>query len=201
MRDVDTHWIVRQMIGSDAKDFAKADDHAPGDEIFRAEDICLPRATGGLAVDHVSLSLRAGEILGIYGLMGAGRSELFDCIMGRHRPCDRQDLHRRRGGARARHRRGRIRARPGADSGGPPARRAGVDPVGRQQSDARQPGALHAVLPHPRRRRERQRGRHDGQRAVDQGCRPGAGGLVAVRRKPAEGGDRQGAADRARRCC
>jgi erythritol transport system ATP-binding protein len=37
-----------------------------------------------LAVDHVSFSVRAGEILGLYGLMGAGRSELFDCIMGRH---------------------------------------------------------------------------------------------------------------------
>lgn len=84
MKNVDTKWIVRQMIGSDAKDFAKADDHRPGAEVFRAEEICLPRATGGLAVDHVSLSLRSGEILGIYGLMGAGRSELFDCIMGRH---------------------------------------------------------------------------------------------------------------------
>ncbi|TGW07114.1 sugar ABC transporter ATP-binding protein, partial [Mesorhizobium sp. M2D.F.Ca.ET.145.01.1.1] len=84
MRNVDTQWIVRQMIGSDAKDFAKADGHQPGAEIFRAEEICLPRVTGGLAVDHVSLALRAGEILGIYGLMGAGRSELFDCIMGRH---------------------------------------------------------------------------------------------------------------------
>jgi len=84
MKNVDTQWIVRQMIGSDAKDFAKADDHKPGAEVFRAEDICLPRATGGLSVDHVSLSLKAGEILGIYGLMGAGRSELFDCIMGRH---------------------------------------------------------------------------------------------------------------------
>ncbi|TIM48055.1 MAG: sugar ABC transporter ATP-binding protein, partial [Mesorhizobium sp.] len=84
MKNVDTRWIVRQMIGSDAKDFAKADGHVPGEEIFRAEDICLPRVTGGLAVDHVSLSLRTGEILGIYGLMGAGRSELFDCIMGRH---------------------------------------------------------------------------------------------------------------------
>ncbi|TIW76097.1 MAG: ATP-binding cassette domain-containing protein, partial [Mesorhizobium sp.] len=62
----------------------KADGHQLGAEIFRAEEICLPRVTGGLAVDHVSLALRAGEILGIYGLMGAGRSELFDCIMGRH---------------------------------------------------------------------------------------------------------------------
>ncbi|MDQ6433955.1 sugar ABC transporter ATP-binding protein [Mesorhizobium sp. LHD-90] len=84
VRNVDTQWIVRQMIGSDAKDFAKPDGHEPGAEVFRAEEICLPRATGGLAVDHVSLTLRAGEILGIYGLMGAGRSELFDCIMGRH---------------------------------------------------------------------------------------------------------------------
>jgi len=33
----------------------------------------------------VSLSVRAGEIFGIYGLMGAGRSEFFECIMGRHR--------------------------------------------------------------------------------------------------------------------
>jgi erythritol transport system ATP-binding protein len=82
--NIGTQWIVRQMIGSDAKDFAKADDHKPGAEVFRAEAICLPRATGGLAVDNVSLSLKAGEILGIYGLMGAGRSELFDCIMGRH---------------------------------------------------------------------------------------------------------------------
>jgi erythritol transport system ATP-binding protein len=84
MGNVDTQWIVRQMIGSDAKDFSKTGDHSPGAEVFRTEEICLPRATGGLAVDHVSLSLRAGEILGIYGLMGAGRSELFDCIMGRH---------------------------------------------------------------------------------------------------------------------
>jgi erythritol transport system ATP-binding protein len=82
--DVDIPWIVRQMIGSDAKDFSKGGDHALGGEVLRVEAMCLPRETGGLAVDHVSLSLRAGEIVGLYGLMGAGRSELFDCIMGRH---------------------------------------------------------------------------------------------------------------------
>ena len=84
VKNIDTQWIVRQMIGSDAKDFAKSDGHQPGAEVFRAEEISLPRETGGLSVDHVSLSLKAGEILGVYGLMGAGRSELFDCIMGRH---------------------------------------------------------------------------------------------------------------------
>ena len=84
VRDIDTKWIVRSMIGSDAKDFAKGDNHELGKEAFRAEEISLPRSTGGLAVDHVSLSVQAGEILGIYGLMGAGRSEFFECVMGRH---------------------------------------------------------------------------------------------------------------------
>ena len=84
VKDIDTRWIVRSMIGSDAKDFAKQVEHEMGAEVFRTQDICLPRAQGGYAVDHVSLGVRKGEILGIYGLMGAGRSELFECIMGRH---------------------------------------------------------------------------------------------------------------------
>jgi erythritol transport system ATP-binding protein len=85
MANVDLAWIIRKMIGSDAKDFAKRGDRELGAEIFRATDICLPRRSGGYAVDHVSLSARRGEIVGIYGLMGAGRSELLECILGRHR--------------------------------------------------------------------------------------------------------------------
>ncbi|PWE53248.1 sugar ABC transporter ATP-binding protein [Metarhizobium album] len=84
VKDIDTRWIVRSMIGSDAKDFAKEVDHELGGEVIRLDNITLPRSQGGYAVDHVSLSVRKGEILGIYGLMGAGRSELFECIMGRH---------------------------------------------------------------------------------------------------------------------
>jgi erythritol transport system ATP-binding protein len=84
VKDIDTRWIVRSMIGSDAKDFAKQVDHPLGAEVLRTEEVSLPRAQGGYAVDHVSLSIRKGEILGIYGLMGAGRSELFECIMGQH---------------------------------------------------------------------------------------------------------------------
>ena len=85
VKNIDTQWIVRSMIGSDAKDFAKSVNHTIGEERFRAENITLPRTTGGLAVDNVSLSVRAGEVLGIYGLMGAGRSEFFECVKGQHR--------------------------------------------------------------------------------------------------------------------
>lgn len=44
----------------------------------------VPQATGnGLSVDGVDLSVRAGEIVCIYGLMGAGRTEMMECVAGR----------------------------------------------------------------------------------------------------------------------
>jgi erythritol transport system ATP-binding protein len=84
MDGVDVPWIVRNMIGAASKDYAKTEEHPFGRELFRAEEVCLPRQGGGMTVDHVSFGLRAGEIVGIYGLMGAGRSELFECIMAQH---------------------------------------------------------------------------------------------------------------------
>ncbi len=84
MKGVDIPWIVEAMIGDKSKDFSESLGHGFGDEVFRAEDICLPKLGGGYAVDHVSFSLKAGEILGLYGLMGAGRTEFLECIMAQH---------------------------------------------------------------------------------------------------------------------
>lgn len=84
MQGVDVDWIVRNMIGESGKDFPKEIEHPFGDEVFRAEHVSLARVGGGLLVNDVSLSLFKGEILGIYGLMGAGRSEFLECAIGRH---------------------------------------------------------------------------------------------------------------------
>ena len=84
MAQIDVPWIVRQMVGRETKDFSRPVGHTRGAEVLTLRDVTLPRKGSGLLVDHVSLSLHAGEIIGIYGLMGAGRSELFECILGVH---------------------------------------------------------------------------------------------------------------------
>jgi erythritol transport system ATP-binding protein len=85
MADVDVPWIVRQMVGASTRDFARAEDHRFGDTVLQVTGARLPRGNApGWVVDDVSIGLRRGEIVGIYGLMGAGRTELFECIFGCH---------------------------------------------------------------------------------------------------------------------
>jgi erythritol transport system ATP-binding protein len=79
--DIDIPWIISQMVGP--IETAPATDHLPsGDPLLVVEDLVLPRQGGGFVLDHVSLTVRAGEIVAIYGLLGAGRSELFECLIG-----------------------------------------------------------------------------------------------------------------------
>jgi len=48
------------------------------------EGLTVPSASGtGYAVDHLDLEVKAGEVVCIYGLMGAGRTEMMECVAGR----------------------------------------------------------------------------------------------------------------------
>jgi erythritol transport system ATP-binding protein len=78
---IDIPWIIEAMVGSSKKRFA-FEQHKIGAEVLKVTDLALKRPNGIYAVDHVSFSVRAGEVIGIYGLMGAGRTELLESLLG-----------------------------------------------------------------------------------------------------------------------
>ncbi len=79
---IDVSWIIEQMVGRNPASLFQKQPHEIGEELLRVEEMTLIRFGGGYMLDHVSFRLRQGEILGIYGLMGAGRSELFESLVG-----------------------------------------------------------------------------------------------------------------------
>ena len=86
VEDIDVPWIVNRMTGG-SKAYPKRNrevDWSKIEDVLVVKDLCLPKAGGGYLVDHLNFELKKGEVLGIYGLMGAGRSEVFECLMGLH---------------------------------------------------------------------------------------------------------------------
>ncbi|WP_183042637.1 sugar ABC transporter ATP-binding protein [Enterobacter sp. R1(2018)] len=83
--DIDVPWIVREMLGSEPVSSFLEPGRQFGMPLLEAEHITCVNAAGNAVVDDVSFQVRAGEIVGIYGLMGAGRTELFECLLGTQR--------------------------------------------------------------------------------------------------------------------
>ena len=82
VKNVDVHWMIEEMVGRNPATLFTRKERQLGDVLLKAEDLTLPRSGGGYLLDHISFELREGEVLGFYGLMGAGRSDLVECLAG-----------------------------------------------------------------------------------------------------------------------
>ena len=74
--EVDQDAVIRMMVGREVRETV-ADRREIGDVVFEVRHLSR---TG--VINDVSLNVRAGEIVGLSGLVGAGRSELAACMFG-----------------------------------------------------------------------------------------------------------------------
>jgi ABC-type sugar transport system ATPase subunit len=76
--------VINLMVGREIASLHFDEPRRPGDEVLRVKDLSLASRdrTARPKLDHVSFSLHRGEILGVAGLLGAGRTELLECLFG-----------------------------------------------------------------------------------------------------------------------
>ncbi|MDW6022907.1 sugar ABC transporter ATP-binding protein [Mesorhizobium sp. BAC0120] len=83
--EIDLAWIVRNMVGENYDLGSPPTGYDFGATALSVRNLTVPNPSGAgyNVVDRLSLDVRAGEIVCIYGLMGAGRTELLETIAGR----------------------------------------------------------------------------------------------------------------------
>ncbi|HEY0419210.1 MAG TPA: sugar ABC transporter ATP-binding protein, partial [Acetobacteraceae bacterium] len=70
--------IIRHMVNRSIEDVYHKDEIGFGSPVLEVRNL------SGRGFSDVSLEIRAGEIVGLYGLIGAGRSEFASAVFGRH---------------------------------------------------------------------------------------------------------------------
>lgn len=88
--DVSIPWLVERMVGAQIEGAYRniPPTRRPSPDapcVLAVQNLTLPDVSGGRLLDDVSFEVAAGEIVGLYGLMGAGRTELFEALIGLRR--------------------------------------------------------------------------------------------------------------------
>ncbi|MBN1266960.1 MAG: ATP-binding cassette domain-containing protein [Anaerolineales bacterium] len=78
--------LVKYMVGREMNKRFPEGNRKPGEVILEVEDLYAedPNEAGQMILNGVNLDLRRGEILGIAGLMGSGRTELVMTLFGEY---------------------------------------------------------------------------------------------------------------------
>lgn len=78
--------IIRMMVGRDMSEQYPKDPTEKGEVALEVKNLTYTPPMGSFrrSLKNISLKVRHGEVLGIAGLAGAGRSEFFECLSGVH---------------------------------------------------------------------------------------------------------------------
>ena len=78
-KDTDMNELISAMVGRSLDNRFPPVDNKPGEVIFSVENLSTKYAP---KLQNISFDIRKGEIFGLYGLVGAGRTELMETIFG-----------------------------------------------------------------------------------------------------------------------
>ena len=77
MKETERAELIAMMVGRDLASYYTKNDNAKDEVVLEVKEL-----SDGKMVKKVSFDLRKGEILGVSGLVGAGRSETVECLFG-----------------------------------------------------------------------------------------------------------------------
>lgn len=84
IREITQDEIVRGMVGREMSQMFPREPHIRGEKMLEVKNysVSMPGAPNRKLLSNISFTAYSGEILGVSGLMGAGRTELFTSIFG-----------------------------------------------------------------------------------------------------------------------
>ncbi len=84
MKDLKENRVISMMVGRELKELYPKEKHVAKDVVLEVKNFCVanPSKAGEFILNNISFKVREGEILGIAGLVGSGRTELVSSIFG-----------------------------------------------------------------------------------------------------------------------